>query len=226
MLAAYDSVGAKGLPESFVQELVDGGVPVKSFVTNRQMGRRFQVNFRNHRKLVVVDGHTAFIGGLNAGDEYMGLGSRGLARHTHADRGAGGAIPPGVVCRRLALCLRGEVPKVPIRPRVVGDERVLPFASGRRRCGISRPPSLRKLSTTCASGSGSPARTLCPIRRCAPRWPTPRCVAWMCASSCRRASIYAALAVIVYLLSHDAGGRSAHLALSAGLYAPEGDARG
>ena len=33
---------------------------------------RFQINFRNHRKIVVVDGHTCWIGGHNVGDEYMG----------------------------------------------------------------------------------------------------------------------------------------------------------
>ncbi|GAT35139.1 cardiolipin synthase [Terrimicrobium sacchariphilum] len=127
----YDSVGAKGLPESFVQELMDGGVPVKSFVTNRQMGRRFQVNFRNHRKLVVVDGHTAFIGGLNAGDEYMGLGPLGAWRDTHMQ-----VEGPAVQALQVSFAedwryaSGGQVPQIPIRPRVVGDERVLPFASG------------------------------------------------------------------------------------------------
>jgi cardiolipin synthase len=33
---------------------------------------RFQINFRNHRKIVIVDGRVAYVGGLNDGDEYMG----------------------------------------------------------------------------------------------------------------------------------------------------------
>jgi cardiolipin synthase len=37
------------------------------------VGNRFQLNFRNHRKMVVVDGTTGWIGGHNVGDEYLGL---------------------------------------------------------------------------------------------------------------------------------------------------------
>ena len=64
----YDNVGSKGLPAPTFRELRDAGVAVQGFVTNRQFGRQFQINFRNHRKLVVVDGKVAFFGGLNAGD--------------------------------------------------------------------------------------------------------------------------------------------------------------
>jgi cardiolipin synthase len=53
-------------------------------VTNRQHGRHFQVNFRNHRKLLIVDGRVAFVGGLNAGDEYLGRSKKfGPWRDTH-----------------------------------------------------------------------------------------------------------------------------------------------
>ena len=61
----YDSVGSKGLTDAYLGELRDVGVSVQAFVTNRQFGRQFQINFRNHRKLVVVDGRVAFFGGLN-----------------------------------------------------------------------------------------------------------------------------------------------------------------
>ena len=44
----------------------------------------FQINFRNHRKIVVVDGHTAWVGGHNVGDEYMGRDPEfGHWRDTH-----------------------------------------------------------------------------------------------------------------------------------------------
>ncbi|MGB8466054.1 MAG: phospholipase D-like domain-containing protein, partial [Terrimicrobiaceae bacterium] len=79
----YDNVGSKGLKGSYLSELRDAGVHIQAFVTNRQFGRHFQINFRNHRKLVVVDGKTAFFGGLNAGDEYLGLGALGSWRDTH-----------------------------------------------------------------------------------------------------------------------------------------------
>ena len=49
------------------------GVEVSSFKPTQGAGNRFQVNFRNHRKMVVVDGTTGWIGGHNVGDEYVGL---------------------------------------------------------------------------------------------------------------------------------------------------------
>lgn len=80
----YDQVGSKALPESWAAGLRAEGIEVESFITNRQFGRRFQINFRNHRKLVIVDARIAFLGGLNAGDEYMGLSARfGPWRDTH-----------------------------------------------------------------------------------------------------------------------------------------------
>ncbi len=83
-LVLYDQVGSKQLPDSWVNSLRAAGVEVRAFVTNRQHGRRFQINFRNHRKLVLVDGRRAFLGGLNAGDEYMGRSRKfGPWRDTH-----------------------------------------------------------------------------------------------------------------------------------------------
>ena len=69
----YDEVGSKGLPASFVDELRDAGVKVSSFKPTQGLSNRFQLNFRNHRKMVVVDGKVAWVGGHNVGDEYLGL---------------------------------------------------------------------------------------------------------------------------------------------------------
>lgn len=80
----YDQVGSKDLPDSYCERLRNGGVNIECFITNRQFGRRFQINFRNHRKLVVCDGRVAFVGGLNVGEEYCGLSKRfGPWRDTH-----------------------------------------------------------------------------------------------------------------------------------------------
>jgi cardiolipin synthase len=80
----FDQVGSKALPESWCSRLRAEGIHVERFVTNRQFGRRFQINFRNHRKLVIVDALVAFLGGLNVGDEYMGRSRRfGPWRDTH-----------------------------------------------------------------------------------------------------------------------------------------------
>ncbi|UCH48640.1 MAG: cardiolipin synthase [Betaproteobacteria bacterium] len=69
----YDEIGSSGLPASYVNELRDAGVEVSSFKPTQGRGNRFQLNFRNHRKMVVVDGVTGWVGGHNVGDEYLGL---------------------------------------------------------------------------------------------------------------------------------------------------------
>lgn len=68
----YDSIGSIDLPVAYVSALRAGGVQVHAFATNRRFVNRFQLNFRNHRKIVVVDGERAFIGGHNVGIEYLG----------------------------------------------------------------------------------------------------------------------------------------------------------
>jgi len=69
----YDEVGSKGLPKKYVEELQAAGVEVSSFKPTQGWTNRFQLNFRNHRKMVVVDGRVGWIGGHNVGDEYLGL---------------------------------------------------------------------------------------------------------------------------------------------------------
>jgi len=69
----YDEIGSHGTPAIFWQEMRDAGVDVHAFHTRRGRGNRFQLNFRNHRKIVVIDGDTAFVGGHNVGDEYLGI---------------------------------------------------------------------------------------------------------------------------------------------------------
>ena len=69
----YDEVGSKGLPKAYTDELRAAGIEVSSFKPTQGCRNRFQINFRNHRKMVVVDGKTAWVGGHNVGDEYLGL---------------------------------------------------------------------------------------------------------------------------------------------------------
>ncbi len=71
----YDEVGSGALAPAYVAELASASVRVSPFNgrrARRRLYRRFQLNFRNHRKIVVVDCRTAWVGGANVGDEYMG----------------------------------------------------------------------------------------------------------------------------------------------------------
>ncbi len=80
----YDEFGSRKLPRSYLRDLRAAGVSISAFNSRRGKGNRFQLNFRNHRKLVIVDGAKAFVGGLNLGDEYLGVTQRyGNWRDTH-----------------------------------------------------------------------------------------------------------------------------------------------
>ncbi len=80
----YDQFGSKGIAPGFLKELRDGGVEVASFITTQGWRNRFRINFRNHRKIVVVDGREAFVGGHNVGVAYLGLDPDvGEFRDTH-----------------------------------------------------------------------------------------------------------------------------------------------
>ncbi|PRY19780.1 cardiolipin synthase [Aliiruegeria haliotis] len=80
----YDAVGCVKLPESYLDRLREGGVHIMDQNAIRGPKTRFQINFRNHRKTVVVDGTLGLTGGFNVGDEYMGRDPKfGAWRDTH-----------------------------------------------------------------------------------------------------------------------------------------------
>ncbi len=80
----FDEIGCHKLPRAYIQELEAAGVHTSAFKTTRGRGNRFQLNFRNHRKITVIDGRIAFLGGHNVGDKYMGRNARlGRWRDTH-----------------------------------------------------------------------------------------------------------------------------------------------
>ncbi len=81
----YDEIGSRPFTRSrLLQQLVTVGVKAVPFNTTQGRRNRFQLNFRNHRKVVVVDGKQAWIGGHNVGNEYLGLSKRfGHWRDTH-----------------------------------------------------------------------------------------------------------------------------------------------
>ncbi len=80
----FDEIGSHKLPRRYLRELKAAGVECNFFGINRFWWSRFQLNFRNHRKIVVSDGKTAFVGGFNVGDEYMGRDRNfGEWRDTH-----------------------------------------------------------------------------------------------------------------------------------------------
>jgi cardiolipin synthase len=66
----YDEVGSSGLTRRFLNEARSEGIVTSGFKTTKH-GNRFQLNFRNHRKVLVVDGHHGFVGGLNICNDHI-----------------------------------------------------------------------------------------------------------------------------------------------------------
>jgi cardiolipin synthase len=82
----YDSVGSLGTPKEFFDPLREAGARVLEYnpVNPLKARRGWNVNQRDHRKLIVVDGRTAFLGGINISSVYSSgslssSGSRGRA---------------------------------------------------------------------------------------------------------------------------------------------------
>ncbi|MGG4448369.1 cardiolipin synthase [Brevibacillus sp. HB1.2] len=80
----YDAVGSSGVSSRFLRPLVEAGGQVASFFPAKIPFLNFRVNFRNHRKLTIIDGKIGYIGGFNIGDEYLGKDKKlGYWRDTH-----------------------------------------------------------------------------------------------------------------------------------------------
>jgi len=66
-----DDVGSWELKRSFFRNLQSYGIEIFSFLTVRFPSLTSKVNYRNHRKIVVVDGEVGFLGGINVADRYI-----------------------------------------------------------------------------------------------------------------------------------------------------------
>jgi cardiolipin synthase len=129
----YDDIGSVFLSRRWLKELAAAGARIASFGAGNLRTRRFQINFRNHRKLLVCDGQVGFVGGINLGDEYLGTAmDQEPWRDTHC-RIEGPAVT-GLQLAWLedwnwASDLRPELDWSP-RPSDHGREKVLIFPTG------------------------------------------------------------------------------------------------
>lgn len=79
-----DGMGGRGLNRSCIKELKEAGVEYAVFFPSRFGLFNIRINFRNHRKIIVIDSKTGYLGGFNIGDEYINKSKRfGFWRDTH-----------------------------------------------------------------------------------------------------------------------------------------------
>ncbi|WML38798.1 cardiolipin synthase [Neobacillus sp. OS1-2] len=80
----FDAVGSWKLSKSYILDLRNAGIEAVSFGPVKLPFLNNKFNFRNHRKIIVIDGTIGFVGGLNIGDEYLGRNKEiGYWRDTH-----------------------------------------------------------------------------------------------------------------------------------------------
>ncbi|GAB4074870.1 cardiolipin synthase [Barrientosiimonas marina] len=80
----YDDMGSRKINRNFLRRLKQEGVMIESFFPPKIPKVNLKINYRNHRKLAIIDGAIGYIGGFNIGDEYLGYNRRfGFWRDTH-----------------------------------------------------------------------------------------------------------------------------------------------
>ena len=79
----YDDVGSWNVKKRFFNEMRNAGIEVYAFLRVVMPVFSSKVNYRNHRKVVVIDGKTGFFGGMNIADRYVKGASWGAWRDLH-----------------------------------------------------------------------------------------------------------------------------------------------
>ncbi|WP_018395432.1 MULTISPECIES: cardiolipin synthase [Bacillaceae] len=80
----FDDLGSRKLRRRHFKELIEAGGVVEVFFPSPIPYVNLRLNYRNHRKIVVIDGQIGYVGGFNVGDEYLGKDpSFGYWRDTH-----------------------------------------------------------------------------------------------------------------------------------------------
>ena len=132
----YDDVGCFWLPRPYKKRLRDAGVKVSGFNQRHRILRILgptRINYRNHRKMLVVDGKEAWTGGLYVGNEYMGLSPVfGRWRDTHVRVAGPAAVAAALAFREDWQWATGEElkPDIPSPIQAAGDQPVLVMPTG------------------------------------------------------------------------------------------------
>jgi len=67
----YDGMGCNKTHQKYFRQMMDAGVVVKTFLPLRFPQILRSLNYRNHKKIVIIDGEKAYTGGINVKDEYI-----------------------------------------------------------------------------------------------------------------------------------------------------------
>lgn len=131
----FDSLGSAAMKPAIIEKWSKRGIRLATFCAHSSWRDRWQLNFRNHRKNLIVDGQVGFIGGHNVGDEYLGLDPKfGRWRDTHVRVEGPAALQLQMVFAAdwffaTGTALIGHWEPKPLPPEETG-QRALVLASG------------------------------------------------------------------------------------------------
>ena len=128
-----DSIGSAALPSTYLEELRQAGAEANMFRCTTKFSRRLQINFRNHRKIVVIDGEIAYVGGHNVGDEYLGKDPiLSPWRDTHVKIAGPAALAVQLVFIEDWYWVTQQIPPLNWQPKLCldSDHRILTLSSG------------------------------------------------------------------------------------------------
>jgi len=81
-----DKIGGRRFDKDYLKEIRESGIELVTYSAHFASVSKFvdtSLNYRNHRKIVIIDGKIGYLGGNNIGDEYLGKGKMGYWRDTH-----------------------------------------------------------------------------------------------------------------------------------------------
>ncbi|MBQ5751178.1 MAG: cardiolipin synthase [Bacteroidaceae bacterium] len=123
----FDDMGCFTVRRGFFKEMKARGVEVRAFMRIFQFRPSWRLNFRNHRKIVVIDGQVGYIGGMNVADRYVD-GDKDLSwRDTHM-RVAGPAVHGLQMSFSIDWCYESK--------NVLSDEKYFPHLSPTGETGV------------------------------------------------------------------------------------------
>ena len=128
-----DAIGSAALPDAYLAELQQAGAEAATFRCMTKFSRRLQINFRNHRKIVIIDGCSAYVGGHNVGDEYLGKDPvLSPWRDTHVKVTGPAALAVQLVFVEDWYWITQQIPQLNWQPdsKVAEGHRVLTLPSG------------------------------------------------------------------------------------------------
>ncbi len=133
----YDDVGSWKLKRRFIRPMKEAGIQIDCFMKVRFPSLTSRVNYRNHRKIAIIDGQVGFTGGINIADRYLkGMPGVGLWRDTHLKLTGGAATALQIIFMADWYFVAKEILK--------GDRYFKPFRTGEG-----------KIVQICASGPDS-----------------------------------------------------------------------